>query len=29
MDRRREEIEKLSPDGTDITNATLYGSTIY
>jgi len=29
MDRRREEVEKLSPDGTDITNATLYGSNIY
>jgi len=29
MDRKREEIEKLSPDGTDITNATLYGSNIY
>jgi len=29
MDRKREEVEKLSPDGTDITNATLYGSNIY
>ena len=29
MDRKREEIEKLSPDGTSLQDVTIYGSTIY
>jgi len=29
MDRKREEVEKLSPDGTDLTDVVLYDSTIY
>ena len=29
MDRKREEIEKLTADGTDLQDVTLYGATIY
>jgi len=29
MDRKREDIEKLSPDGTNIQDSTFYDTTIY